>query len=102
MSSVIVIVPERGKAQKRSYQAPTFVSCIRPRGGRTWWLAGRSSRRGPPSRFRASVDSLRGYGSEGWAHFEFTRMNIEPIILRKKIEDLRLRACSSPRGSPVL
>ena len=23
-----------------------------------------------------------------WAHFEFTRINIEPIILRKKIEDL--------------
>jgi hypothetical protein len=38
---------------------------------------------------RASVDSLRGYESEGWAHFEFTRINIEPIILRKKIEDLR-------------
>jgi hypothetical protein len=34
-----------------------------------------------------SVDSLRGYESEGWAHFEFTRINIEPIILRKKIED---------------
>jgi len=26
---------------------------------------------------------------EWWAHFEFTRMNIEPIILRKSIEDLR-------------
>ena len=24
-----------------------------------------------------------------WAHFEFTGINIEPIILRKKIEDLR-------------
>ena len=23
-----------------------------------------------------------------WAHFEFTRINIEPTILRKKIEDL--------------
>jgi len=39
---------------------------------------------------RASVDSLRGYESEGWAHFEFTRINIEPIILRKKIEDPRV------------
>jgi hypothetical protein len=24
-----------------------------------------------------------------WAHFEFTRINIEPIILRQKIEELR-------------
>jgi len=24
-----------------------------------------------------------------WAHFEFTRINIEPIIFRKKIEDVR-------------
>ena len=23
-----------------------------------------------------------------WAHFEFTRINIEPIILRKKVEEL--------------
>ena len=28
-------------------------------------------------------------GRAWWAHFEFTRINIEPIILRKKIEDLR-------------
>jgi hypothetical protein len=35
------------------------------------------------------VDSLHGYVSEGWALFEFTRINIEPTILRKKIEDLR-------------
>ena len=27
-------------------------------------------------------------GRAWWAHFEFTRINIEPIILRKKIEDL--------------
>jgi len=26
-------------------------------------------------------------GRTWWAHFEFTRINIEPIILRKKIED---------------
>jgi hypothetical protein len=26
---------------------------------------------------------------EWWAHFEFTRMNITPTILRKKIEDVR-------------
>ena len=24
-----------------------------------------------------------------WAHFEFTRINIEPIILKNKIEDVR-------------
>jgi hypothetical protein len=29
----------------------------------------------------------RGGGRTWWAHFEFTRINIEPIILRKKIED---------------
>jgi hypothetical protein len=33
---------------------------------------------GPPSRSRES---------EGWAHFEFTRINIAPTILRKKIEE---------------
>jgi hypothetical protein len=33
---------------------------VRPSGGRTWW-----------------------------AHFEFTRINIEPIILKNKIEDAR-------------
>jgi len=31
--------------------------------------------------------------SEGWAHFEFTCINIAPTILRKKIEELR-----EPRG----
>jgi hypothetical protein len=30
-----------------------------------------------------------GGGRTWWAHYEFTRMNIEPTILRKKIEDLR-------------
>ena len=32
---------------------------------------------------------LASGGRTWWAHFEFTRINIEPIILRKKIEDLR-------------
>jgi len=27
-------------------------------------------------------------GRTWWAHFEFTRINIEPIIIRKKIEEL--------------
>jgi hypothetical protein len=31
-----------------------------------------------------------GGGRSWWAHFDFTRMNIdEPIVLRKKIEDVR-------------
>ena len=30
----------------------------------------------------------REWESEGWAHFAFTRINIEPTILRKKIENL--------------
>jgi hypothetical protein len=34
-------------------------------------------------------DKTAGGGRSWWAHFEFTPMNIEPIILRKKIEDLR-------------
>jgi hypothetical protein len=28
-------------------------------------------------------------GRTWWAHFEFTRINITPTILHKKIEDLR-------------
>jgi hypothetical protein len=28
-------------------------------------------------------------GPTWWAHFEFTRINITPTILRKKIEDAR-------------
>ena len=28
-------------------------------------------------------------GRSWWAHFEFTRINIEPTILPKKIEDAR-------------
>ena len=69
-------------------------------GGRTWWLASRSclevhlrATRFHLRHFVASADrtadSLHGYGGEGWAHFEFTRIDIEPIILRKKIEDVR-------------
>jgi len=28
-------------------------------------------------------------GRTWWVHFEFTRINIEPIILKNKIEDVR-------------
>jgi hypothetical protein len=31
--------------------------------------------------------SGRNGGRAWWAHFEFTRINIEPTILRKKIEE---------------
>src|ERR1700730_13750960 len=41
----------------------------------------------------------RSGGRSWWAHFEFTRINIEPIILRKKIEGLRrVRAFHVVRG----
>jgi len=30
-----------------------------------------------------------GGGRTWWAHLEFTRINIRPTILRKKVEDLR-------------
>ena len=29
-------------------------------------------------------------GRTWWAHFDFTRINIEPTILRKKIEEMRI------------
>jgi hypothetical protein len=47
--------------------------------------------------FRACLGHVGG--RTWWAHFEFTRMNIEPTILRKKIEDLReARASTSIAG----
>ena len=78
--------PERDESPEGS--APADRPFYPFNGGRTWWFTGRSSRRSTFA-LRASVDSLRGYESEGWAHFEFTRINIEPIILKNKIEDLR-------------
>jgi hypothetical protein len=40
-----------------------------------------------------------GGGRTWWAHFEFTRINIEPIILKNKIEDVReARASRSIAG----
>jgi hypothetical protein len=54
-----------------------------------------------PSRRGASPFGRNG-GRAWWAHFEFTRMNIELTILLKKIEDLceadaRCRSHSTPR-----
>jgi hypothetical protein len=37
----------------------------------------------------SGATTARRGGRTWWAHFEFTRINIEPIILRKKIEDVR-------------
>src|SRR4029077_13338666 len=49
-------------------------------------------------RHRPAKNSSSG-GLTWWAHFEFTRINIERIILRKKIEDLRfVRAFHVVRG----
>jgi len=49
----------------------------------------------------ADVSGLGG-GRTWWAHFEFTRINIEPTILRKKIEDLRVvRARLAGTGGTV-
>jgi hypothetical protein len=59
-------------------------------GGRSWQsvgLAGRLTARPGP---QMGLDGGRTW----WAHFAFTRINIEPTILRKKIEDLR-----DPRAS---
>jgi hypothetical protein len=43
-------------------------------------------------------------GRTRWAHFEFTRINIEPTIVRKKVDDLRLpgafMVCTSGVGKP--
>jgi len=38
-----------------------------------------------------------GGGRSWWAHFEFSRMNMTPTILRKKIEDLRETRASVSR-----
>ena len=43
-------------------------------------------------------------GRTWWAHFEFTRTNIEPIILKNKIEELRVVSASHitpPSADPV-
>jgi hypothetical protein len=40
-------------------------------------------------------------GRTWWAHFEFTRINIEPIILRKKIEELRTLRALRVLGRPI-
>ena len=37
-------------------------------------------------------------GRTWWAHFEFTRINIEPIILRKKIEERRVLCAFASMG----
>ena len=45
--------------------------------------------RGPPSRYALRWTAFACTQSEGWAHFELTRINIDELtILPKKIEDL--------------
>jgi hypothetical protein len=39
--------------------------------------------------------AARLHSTRWWAHLEFTRINIEPTILRKKLEDLRKVGASS-------
>jgi hypothetical protein len=39
-------------------------------------------------RYSFNPQSGLGGGRTWWAHFEFTRINIGPTILRKKIEEL--------------
>jgi hypothetical protein len=54
---------------------------------------------------RESITSVSGasrLAADGlwWAHLQFTRINIEPIILRKKIEDLPIRgAFCAPKSA---
>ena len=69
---------QTGRSGKASLEARQPSGLPRP------WLAVRSA-----FALRASVDSLRRYGRESWAHLEFTHINIKPIILYKEIEDLR-------------
>jgi hypothetical protein len=45
--------------------------------------------------------SRKAMAGAWWAHLEFTRINIEPIILRKKIEDVRDVREMCARGSAV-
>ena len=63
--------------------------------------------RGPPSRYALRWTAFAWTQSEGWAHFEFTRINTTPTILPKKLEDLRESAAcvgpnvDHPRGQSV-
>ena len=50
-------------------------------------LITRSSRQGSTDRKRASP-SASGGGRTRWAHFEFTRINIELTIQKNQVEDL--------------
>jgi hypothetical protein len=46
----------------------------------------------------STAEPTGGGGRSWWAHFEFTRLNIEPIILRKKFEDVQeMRAADVDR-----
>jgi hypothetical protein len=57
-----------------------------------------SSRVAPVSPTPSTTRTGPAGGRTWWAHVEFTPINIEPTILRKKIEDLRLAAIA-PQSS---
>jgi hypothetical protein len=60
-----------------------------PRQHQTANMAGRRFEAGKSLTAAEILKSRLSGGRSCWAHFEFTRINIEPTILRKKIEDLR-------------
>jgi hypothetical protein len=48
-----------------------------------------SARKGTFRRLAPMGEPRASIRPQWWAHFDFTRINIAPIILRKKIEDVR-------------
>jgi hypothetical protein len=55
-------------------------------------MANQLSTGASPAGLPTATGAHRNRGGGGriwWAHFEFTRINIEPTILRKKIEDMQ-------------
>ena len=58
-----------------------------------------ASIKGLSRRCQTRLASALDGGRAWWAHFEFTRINIAPTILRKKFEDMReARASRSIAG----
>src|SRR6266851_3683076 len=88
-------LPDRSRIRRLRDRPRSVPRCHRPsKAARTGLaiggLADRDSRP-PTSRPTppAKPENVLGGGRTWWAPFEFTRINIEPIILRKKIEDWR-------------
>ena len=49
----------------------------------------------------ATAQHARSGGRTWWAHFEFTRINIEPIILKNKIEEQLIVGRVLPPDHPL-